>query len=687
MIDVTAKMNDILSDYYSTIGKFKNVSESISLNTFRINEKDDEETKKEKEGQQREILIDLGRVAEMAFKYIIKIRRMELYPNEPYLDTVIDGHTVKGFKEKETLTGAVIRDLANKVSFPQSEVDSILNVPGIGPKAHNFNYLYSIIDKLMPDVKNKLNEVISMKFKSNNIASVLDDFKFFEEQYVVFPNASLKSTEDMEKERIQIINLINNRIQTIEESGDIFTRLRYFANNPFDKEFDIDEVYNMVSDIILFIKLIHISNENLHFNPEISFSYYTLTNNPNFSRFSMEDIKKIYSHNKIKDNAIHIMDAIFYSGKLTIDEIISILNCDQIDVKDYSSIFMYSLNLETIFYFKSIGIEDYEEMAFELRKKTPNPKERLINVFTDEYYTLEEYKKLREKFDAERYPRILFLLNQFSESSITYLMKYPEVLTFFINDLYPNVKGSSYRYDNTQLFKQLLELDIVRENLNSWFGLDIDQLHIYWDISEMLVENSLNIDIINKGNYYYATIMENVKENIEYFKNDPKMLCVIPLMLDCNDNKYILDKLVRNGLNLDNLRGFDSTILCLPTKLVDIIESILSYNNIPLIINNKVNPLVMELVSMISKNSQKKNNIEHRRIPFYDPEIYENFNPTNNVVIDELSYNKKDEIIIEPELKDTIKSFSDLIKGINQEELTSYIMRLTRNIPDKKVKH
>lgn len=686
MVDFEQKMNDILSDYYSTIGRFMNVSETISLNTFKIKDNDDEETKKVKEGQQREILIDLGRVAEMAFKYIIKIRRMELYPNEPYLDTVINGNIVKGFKEKETLTAAVIRDLGNKVHASQEDIDSVLNVSGIGPKAHNFNYLYSIVDKLMPDVKNKLNEVIGIKFKSNNIANVFDE-RNLDEQYVVFPNESLKTHADMEKERIDIINLINSRIQTIEDSGDIFTRLRYFANNPFDKKFSIEDVYDMLTDIVLFIKLIHLSHDNLHFNPEIAFSFYTLKNNPSYARFSIEDIKKIYSHDKVKDNTSAIMDAIFYSGKLTIDEIIKILDCDQIDVKDYTYVFVHSLNLETIFYFRSIGIEDYEDMALELRRKTPDVYKHFANIFSDEYYTLDEYRVLRDKFDGEKYPGILFLLNHLSEDSLTKLMNYPDVLTFFISELYPNVRGSSYQYGDTYLFKKLLEVKEVRENFNAWFGLDLDQLEIYWGVSEMLLENPINEDIVNRGNYYIGTIMNNVRENIEYFKKDPKLLAVMPLMLDFDDNKYILDKLVRNGLKLDNLRGFDSTILCLPPKLVDVIESILTSCNIPLIIGNKVNPVVMELVSMISGNSKKKKDIRNRRVPFYNPRLKEE-NRSSNVVINELSYDNKDEeLILAEELKDIIKPMSDIIKGMDKEELTLYFTRLLYNSSNTKIKH
>ena len=101
MVDFDKKIEDIVSDYYKTIGKFNNVSSLISQKVYEFDVHDDDEKRKEKEGQREELLIDLGRIAEMAFKYIIKIRRMELYPNEPYLDANIAGNTVKGFRDKE----------------------------------------------------------------------------------------------------------------------------------------------------------------------------------------------------------------------------------------------------------------------------------------------------------------------------------------------------------------------------------------------------------------------------------------------------------------------------------------------------------------------------------------------------------------------------------------------------------
>ena len=682
MLDFDKKIDDIISDYYSTIGKFNNVSALISQKKYEFNELDDEETRKEKEGQQREILVDLGRIAEMAFKYIIKIRRMELYPNEPYLDSNINGNIVKGFRDKETLTAAVVKDLGNRVHSSKEDIESILKVSGIGPKAHDFNYLYLIINKLMPDIYDKLNEFMKIKIKSNNIK------KFFEEEdmgypiFVVFPNEVTKSKNERNQEEKEIKELLRKREITIAHSGDIFTRLRYYSNNPFDKNFNIDEIYDVVSNIITFIKTVHLYNEKIDFDPEIAFSYYTLKNNCNLSKFSTEEIFKIYSHNKIKTDRTHIMDSIFYSGKLSFDEVINILNCNDISKDDYTSIFTNSLNLEIIQYFRSIGIYEYEEMSYELRKKTSDAHKYFENIITDKRYSLEEYKTLRQSLNAEEHEQILTLLDHLSQESIEELKKHPKLLSFFINEFYKNVNRVSHQYSN-DLFKALLSVDEVKENYNTWYGLDTDQLQIYWNISKLLLSDPLNDEFINKRNYYIDTIIDNIKDNIQFFKDDPKMLCVMPLMLDCDDNQHILNILIRNGLDIKDLRGFDSTIFCFPVKLVEIIEKLFILNEIPLIIDNKVNPFVMDIIAAIRENFKSNINIPKRRIPFSKSISNKNCNPNNNPIINELSYEEKNiQLNISPEVSEKFKQIAEKLKNMTHEEVIASIMRASRRTQD-----
>ena len=679
MIDRNKKIEDILSDYYNTIGKFNNVSNLIVAKSYEINSTDDDETKKIKEGQQREILVDLGRIAEMAFKYLIKIRRMDLFPKEPYLDTVdVTGATVRGFKDKETLKAAVIREIGNKVHASQTDIDVILNVTGIGPSSHNFNYLYLIIDKLMADIRNKFNEVTSLNIKSQIAYKVLKEEDSSEREYIAFPNTALKTAEEHNKEKKQVIDLINKRNNLISESGDIFTRLRYYANNPFDKNFDIEEVYKLARDIIFFIELVHMNNENLNFNSEASFSHYILKNNPNLTRFTKEEIEKIYSLNKVKDNPSHLLDCIYFSRGLTIDEIIDIVNCDEVNEDDYTSILTNSLTLEKILYFRSIGIYDYHEMAYELRRKL-GANSKLISIMSNDNYSLDEYKALRERLNVSEYPKIFLLLDHMSIKSIDELKKYPDLLRFFINEFYLNVNNVSYEYKD-EFFKTLLSADEIRENPNAWYGLDMDQLRVYFSVSNMLLKDPKNIGMINQGLNYIDIIIDNIKENIECFKNNQKLLCVLPLMLDYEDNKHILDLLIKNGLDITDLRGFDSTIFCLPTKLVDVIETIFQAFDVPLIVNNNVNSEIFEILNMIKVNMKSDAIIKGRRIPFNRLIVK---SESKNEVIDELIYDDyRRNFEFSPEFKKSIKEFEETIKELNLEELTKYLERSRAKVTD-----
>lgn len=614
MVDFEEKMNDIVSDYYSTIGKFNNISILLSLESYNINEDDSLETKKEKEGQKREILVDLGRVAEMAFKYLIKIRRMQLYPKELYNDTVVKGSIVKGFKDKETLSAGVIRELGQKVKASRNDIDEILNFSSVGPKAHDFSYLYLIIDKLMPDIRDLLNEIMSLRIKSINCVKVLSEYDYEYQEYIAFPNELLKESETIEGERKEIIKQIQKRNETIFHSGDIFTRLRYYSNNPFDKNYDVDEVYNMVLGIIDFIKIVHLYNETLDFNPEVAFSYGILNKYHNLSRFEFDEFKQIYMHEKIKDNPNIIMHAIFVS-RLSLEEILEIINSEEINKEDYSIIFALSLNLETILYFRSIGINKYEKMQKELLRKNPDIDAKLYNLFSDERYTLQEYKKLRKKYNILEYPNILSLLDHLSENSIKKLNNQPKLLSFFTNEFYQLVNEKSYQY-NDELFEKLIEIEELNDNYKAWYGLDIDQLEVYSAVSKLLTKDPLNDDIINQRNLSLDTIVENIKINVENYKDNPTMLCVMPLMLDYYETKEILDILIKNGLNINNLNGVDFTILCFPLKLVEVIEKIFKVNRIPLIVNNNVNPVVMKIIFMIKENYHSYTKIKERRVPY-----------------------------------------------------------------------
>lgn len=351
MVDYNLKMEDIVSDYYQLIGKFNLITHNIVNKDLIIRENTNNDEKKIIEAEQKELLIDLGRVAELAFKYIIKIKRLEMYPNEPYNSSEQN----KGFKDKETLYKAVVRDMGNQLHISQNVVDKIFLTNGIGPDAHNFNYLYTIINILFPEIDNSFKKFIELKEKSEIIKEELDyEDDLFKVGYISFPDEELGKVLNKSKIKIEdeILININKKMQTIKESGDIFTRLRYFSNNPNDKDFDIQKIYNLVSNIVDFVKAIHLNKENLNINPNLLFASYSLYQHQNSLRLKYDDIKKLMENTKIQNNPTILMDAIFYSD-FHIDEILELLNLNNIDIYEYTLIFCEHIESDMILYLKS----------------------------------------------------------------------------------------------------------------------------------------------------------------------------------------------------------------------------------------------------------------------------------------------------------------------------------------------
>lgn len=592
MADMQIKNTDITDDYYSMIGCYKNVS-LLLKNIDLISKEENDELEKIKEGQKKDILVHLGRTGEMAFKYIIKLKLNELDPNLTYDD----------FCKKQKGKERSLRFLANKVGATEADIQSILATKGTGPESHDFYYLYSIIEKFFPDIVNRFEEVMKMNLKSNNALDVMKEKELEEYSFVCFPELAFTIREEIKTSQKEIIELLEARNNTIKDNGDIFTRFRYFSENLAGKTCDINEIYELISDIVLFIELINLNNDELDFDPEFVYSKYKIKENKdNFKiRFSMEEINKLYSNEKLDKEAIEVL--IFYN-ELSFDKIEEILNSN-IAEKDYLDIFYNSLDLETILYFKSIGIDSYFQMTKELSVNAKDPLERLMNVVQKKRYTLEEYKELRKKYNLDKYPSIFDLLLYMSFNSLDKLIKDEKLTEFFVSEF--AVKTYSYVYKYTdKMFELLLGINELRQNMDLWYSLDSSQLSIYQETSKMFETDSYYDEIISKRNFIENTIIENIKDNIECFKDDKKMLRIMPLMLDNNDIIHIFKVLEEAGLDKNKITDFDTTLLCMPPTIINTIKMVFDKENESLIVNNDINPKVYEVLKKI-KDSKKTN--------------------------------------------------------------------------------
>ena len=424
MIDYNLKMEDILSDYFQMIDEFDLITSIILNNNFIIDDNDNAETIRKKNNQKKKVLQDLGRILELAFKYIIKLKRLKIYPNEPYESDSIK--KIKGFKDKETFPKPVVNDLANKCHISQNQVDNkIFSINGIGPEAHNFSYLYKIIEVIFPQIDSSLKDFFGYILKSKMASKEIDDdlIKF---QFITFPEEIFtESNKDKEQIDSETLERIQNRIKSINENGDIFTRLRYFANNPNDKKVNVDEIYELASDVVDFTKAIHLNNENLNLDSKLLFASFILSNN-SFSRFTQDELKELINNKKVQQNPTILMDALFYCD-LPYKDIEELLSLEQIDESEYTFLFTSGVTAKIISYFNKKGINDCEDIAYYTDR---------IKYANKELSKLEKYRKEKLNNDSN-----LNLINLISPSSLKIIQMFPDL--FEDNEF---IKNISYGY-------------------------------------------------------------------------------------------------------------------------------------------------------------------------------------------------------------------------------------------------
>ena len=627
MVDYDKKMADINTDYYSSIARYKIIESIYKEKKYIIDSGDDDETVAIKTGLYNELLVDIGRSIELFFKYIIKIKRAELFPMEPYDST----SSVKGYKDKETLSAAVIREIANRVHASNADVDYVLNTVSVGPKAHDFNYVYRVIEKMFPDINSSFKYFLDLLYSSR----IADEHLIVDETSstkacVTFPThiSEIESLDpDGEKLLSDVGQIINDRINSIDYSGDIFTRLRYFANNPNDKTYNIDELFALVSDIKAYCSAVHFNDNKIDLDPELLLATHIKEEKPDNIRFTKEELKKLLKNKLIQENTDMLLDSIYFCD-MTTDEILDSLSFDPKYYEDETSICIFTDNLtkEDISYFFSHDIYDFEEMAWILKKPNPDFIPAIMPPISKKHYSINEIEKFRIELcnGSNDFSNLdITKLKYLSIEGVKEFLKYPELL-----NVYKRIYrlDRSYAYDD-DMVKLLLNNEEVRKNPISLYGLDMDQLSIYYEIKDLLARDIRNNEIINHSNSYLSMIDEHITENIKMFSYDQRLLCVLPLMLDPDDNKEILSILIEEGLDTSNLDKLDTTIFCMPPALVRTLVKSLEKFSQKLIVDNNINSKIYEIINMLKEKYKVKTLIQELKEKLMenadkDPETY-----------------------------------------------------------------
>ena len=292
------KMENIIGDYYLCLGAFNNCVELYNRReTFKISDNDSEELKKIKQAQIYDLMSNLGKVGEKALKYIIALQKVKISPNEDLrsLEAVYRGDNAMKYFVRQL--GFDLEDIDIKEIFDYKDYNN--------QKAHNFDYLFLIIEKLIPEQFKKIKNYILYDIQSRLMQEAImkgeidDSFSFI--RAVIFPEFVIEAgfTWD-EEEEIPYHRKFNKKDydiyrEIIKQSGDIFTRLRYYSNDPKDKEFCLEDIFRIINYFVQYIKIIHDNDNNLDFNLNEYFAKMQAMNNLSLLYLSEENIINIFA--------------------------------------------------------------------------------------------------------------------------------------------------------------------------------------------------------------------------------------------------------------------------------------------------------------------------------------------------------------------------------------------------------
>lgn len=298
----------IINDYYKLIGAFYNcklIYENSS--SFEINEFDTEEEANIKIGRQEDLLSELGKVGEKLFKYILGLEYLKIYPNS-------DETSFESFFRKSN----ILKDFIKRHGIDENDIrlNQIMNYADANnQKAHNYDYWFSIIELAMPECFKKIQRFLIYLEQSDIFLNYciehngfFDPFAVYdydteqlcsdgrtvsrEFELVIFPDYCNISNHDSKLTEKQVKLLLETNREAIRKSGDAFTRFRYASNNLDNKKISVEDTYNVISKLVIFVMMIHEYNDNLDFDLNMAYTKYKALELCEYVNASKEEINK-----------------------------------------------------------------------------------------------------------------------------------------------------------------------------------------------------------------------------------------------------------------------------------------------------------------------------------------------------------------------------------------------------------
>lgn len=358
----------VLNDYYLCLGAFENCKTLYeNSDMFSYKDYDSTEEKEIKKGRKEDLLSNLGKVCEKALKYILGLELLKITPN-------LDDSNFEAFFKKNKVD--TIKEFARHhgIETINYEVLNIFNDKN-NPKSHNFNYWFSIFELIMKDDFLKFKKFIEYSSQSTMLLNYciknnkikwqysIDDGTAYDGEYeewlnvfqcVFFPTYIGTGDEPrISEDKVKII--FDAKREAIRKSGDIFNRFRYASNNTENKDFNIEEIFTVIKDIVEYIKLIHMSKDNLGFDLDIKFAHKKALENKELLEMTEEEINKIFD---LPLSHYELMRILF---RYDYDYIKRLLDIG-VKVEDLDIVLENGLTPSNIKYFNSKGITDYDQM-------------------------------------------------------------------------------------------------------------------------------------------------------------------------------------------------------------------------------------------------------------------------------------------------------------------------------------
>ncbi len=489
----------------------------------------------------KDLINKLTKSFDYFLKYIILLHQYNEYNNR-FNNYIFEPEVIKYFADNKIITPNAVEQL--------DKFDEL-----------NFIYLYKYIEMVYYDDYEKINKIIE-----NHVIIDLARKKYIKEDISKVEKFFL-ITNSFDKNRV--FNLYNKEEnekflskskEVKTESNDVIVKI----NNIIKKldnltEDDIDDLYEIVIGIYIFCSFVNKNNYKFSFNVK-DYCY-----NYNVKQYCVLINKTIKDINVIFDNFKDTMFIPFVlKNTLSIEDILKYKNID--------------MKKETLKFFL-VNNTPFDTYNYLINKNFTE--KEVMNIIT---LNGNDYSKFNV---SEKYYSLIPYIDLISISKLTdrvldYLL---EVKSRFV-ELF---KGKYYEI-YFEGFLKILKIHGIVKYVDLIKKMDFEQVRIFDTINRYLGMDEIESD----------TIALNVIDNIKgYIDDEEEIINKIPIMLDYENNKIILTEFLSNGLNIDNMKYFDGTVFCYPSKYVLQVIKVMKNNNVDIMIDNKLNPNFIKYVTQL----------------------------------------------------------------------------------------